>query len=158
MQNFKILGTIFQFFNPTICHNLGGGAQFVFKWNVILLLTQDHMQKFKILRPFFNFFTPQYVIVRGVRGEVSIFFWLECYSIGNSGPHAKIWNPTINFQFFHPPISHSAGGRGGSRFFFWLECYFFGNSGAHAKFQNCSTNPSGRNSPFWPFPAQNWLF
>ena len=76
------------------------------------------MQNFKILRQIFNFFTPQYLIVRGVGGGSRLFFWLECYSIGNSGPHAKIWNPTTNFQFFHPPISHSAGGRGGNLNFF----------------------------------------
>ena len=28
----------------------------------------------------------------------------------------------------------------------------------NAKFLNCSTNPSGRNSPFWILSAQNWLF
>ena len=37
---------------------------------------------------------------------------------------------------------------GSPKICFPLESYYFCELGAHAKFQNCSTNPSGRNSPF----------
>ena len=68
--------TNFQFFHPPISHSAGGrggGLDFFFDWNVILSVTQDHMQKFEILRPIFNFFTPQYLIVRGVGGGLDFF-------------------------------------------------------------------------------------
>ena len=102
---------------------------------------------------------------------------------GNRGDHPKIFfieilifllfrTPCKISKLKHKPFwekqpisafvrSKSAflGGQGGSpKFFFSLESSYFCQLGAHAKFQNCSTNPSGRNSPFRLLSAQNRLF
>ena len=76
---------------------VGGGSQFFFDWNVILMIPQDHMQKFKILRQFLNFFTPQYVIVQGVGGGSTFFANFSEATIFND-PETII--SSISFYFF----------------------------------------------------------
>ena len=60
-----------------------------------------------------------------------------------------------HFGFCPPKIGLFGGAWGGvPKILFSLESKFFSYLGATAKFQNCSTNPSGRNSPFWLLTAQ----
>ncbi len=65
---------------------------------------------------------------------------------------------TAHFGICPPQIGFFWGPGGVPKILFSLESYFFSYLGAPPKFQNCSTNPSGRNSPFWLLSAQNRLF
>ena len=93
------------------------------------------------------------------------FFSLESSSLCYLGAQAKFQNCSTNpsgrnspFRLFSAKNRLLGGAWGGPRNFIFigiLICYYLG---APAKFQICSTNPSGRNGPFWLFPAPNWLF
>ena len=99
-----------------------------FNWNVLLSITQDHMQKIKILQQFFIFFTPQY--------ELKYFLFICYLLVTQVRTTCKKLKSYDIFSIFSPRISHSAGGRGGGGGgldFFLLECYSFVNSGPHAK-------------------------
>ena len=63
-------------------------------------------------------------------------------------------------QISHFPVKIGLiGGVGGiPQISFSLDSQSFCYLGADGKFQNCSTNPSGRNSPFRHLSAQNRLF
>ena len=72
------------------------------------------MQKFKILRQIFNFFTPQYLIVRGVGGDLDFFFdWNVILSVTQDHMQKfKILQQYLNF--FTPQYVIVRGVGGGS--------------------------------------------
>jgi hypothetical protein len=89
-------------------------------------------------------FTPKYIIGGGFRNifrGAILFFW-GC-SFGNSGPHAKIENPTKNFLEFTPKCIIVGVEVGVSEIFLGVQSYSFGNSGPHEKIQNPRTTPFG---------------
>jgi hypothetical protein len=50
------------------------------------------MQKFRTPKEI-SLSSPPKCIIVGVEGGSEFFLWLQSYSVGNSGPHAKIQNP-----------------------------------------------------------------
>ena len=125
----------------------------------------------------FGLFPPKIGVFRGVGGPPEIFigillflllrspcknlkfydnpFW--CKSRGRSHNNNHKRKKYLKFPLAPMEVSLPVSG-GVPQKNFPLDSSYFCYLGAHAKFQNCSTNPSRRNSPFWPFSAQNRLF
>ena len=93
-----------------------GGSRFFVDRNVILSVTQDHMQKFEILQPIFNFFTPQYLIVRGVVGGLDFYSdWNVIFSVTQEPLQnfktvaQTLLAETAHFGLFQPKIGFFRG-------------------------------------------------
>ena len=104
-------------------------------------------------------FSGQYRLKWGYRGDPPKIFFIGFLPMQNSKTVTQILlGETAHFSFCPPQIACFRGVGGFPEIIFSLDSSYFCYLGVHAKFQNCSTNPSGRNGPFWLLSAQNRLF